>query len=274
MPRLDVNGVGISYEERGSGPPLLAIMGYGTSAVLWGDQHLDRLARSFRVIALDNRGTGGSEKRDEPIEISTLAGDAAALLTAVGVEKAHVYGVSMGGMIAQEFALRHSERLNRLILGCTHPGGSVAVQAAPEVVALLGPAKGLTPREAVGRIYAAMTTEETRRDRTDFLDAMTDRLLLRPTPVVTLVRQMEAIQRFDVADRLGQIAAPTLVITGDRDVLVPPENSRIIAERIPGAKLLVLPGAAHNFFWEAAGEAALAIEQFLRWERPAVGSRQ
>ncbi len=263
MPRIQVNGIGLHYDERGSGPPLLMIMGYGASATLWSDAYLDRMARSFRVLALDNRGTGGSEKRDEPVTMGMMAADAAGLLEALGLESAHVYGVSMGGMIAQELALRHPARMQRLVLGCTHPGGRQAVQAALETLALLGPAKGLSPREAVGRIYQAMATAETRRDRAAFLDDMTDRLLARPTPVVTLVRHMEAVQGFDAYERLTGITAPALVITGDRDILVPPENSRMIAGRIPNARLLVLPGAAHNFFWEAAEESARAVEEFL-----------
>ena len=263
MPRIDVNGIGLHYELRGSGPPLLMIMGYGAGAAMWGDAYLDRLARAFHVIAFDNRGTGASDKRDEPIAIATMADDAAGLLAALGLDSAHVFGVSMGGYIAQELALRHPGRVRRLVLGCTGCGGTAAVSAAPQVLALIGPAKGVTPREAVGRVYAAMTTEETRRDHADFLDGMTTRLLARPTPVVTLNRQMEAIRRFDTADRLGRIAAPTLIITGDRDILVPPENSRILAERIPGARLVVLPGAAHNFFWEAPEESARVVETFL-----------
>ena len=262
MPRVTVNGIGLHYEERGEGLPLLLIMGYGTSAVLWSDAYVERMARSFRVIAPDNRGTGGSEKRDEPIEIATMADDAAALLDELGIASTHVYGVSMGGMIAQELALRHPEKVQRLVLGCTHPGKR-GVRAAPEVLALIGPAKGLPPREAVGRIYQAMCTEATRRDRTEFLDDMTTGLLVRPTQVVTLVRQMEAALSFDSYDRLPEITAPTLVITGDCDILVPPENSRILAERIPNARLLVLPGAAHNFFWEAFEESARAVEDFL-----------
>jgi 3-oxoadipate enol-lactonase len=263
MPRVEVNGIGLQYQERGSGAPLLLIMGYGTSAAMWGEEYLDRLARSFRVIALDNRGTGGSDKRDEPIEIATLADDAAALLEALELEAAHVFGVSMGGMIAQELALRHPERVRGLVLGCTHCGGPKAVQASPEVLALIAPAKGMPPREAVGRIYQAMTTDETRRDRLAFLGDMTDRLLARPTPVITLVRQMEAITRFDAYDRLDRITAPALVITGDCDMLVPPENSRSIAERIPGARLAVIPGVAHNFFWEAHEHSARLVEAFL-----------
>jgi 3-oxoadipate enol-lactonase len=230
---------------------------------MWGDGYLDRLGRSFQVIAPDNRGTGGSEKRDEPVEISTLADDAAGLLDHLGIESAYVLGVSMGGMVAQEFALRHPGKVRRLVLGCTHPGGPEAVTASPEVLALIAPAKGVAPREAMARIYAAMTTEETRRGRAPFLEDMTDRLLARATPVITLVRQMEAINRFSAADRLGQITAPTLVITGDRDILVPPENSRTIAQRIPGARLAVIPGVAHNFFWEAEEESARLLEEFL-----------
>ncbi len=263
MPECTANGIRLHYEEQGNGPPLLLIMGFGAPAAFWSQEFIDRLARSFRVFAPDNRGTGASEKRDGPVEIATMADDAAALLELAGVRRAHVFGASMGGMIAQELALRHPERVDRLILGCTHPGGTLAVPATPEVVALLMPPRGTTPHDAIAGMWAAMTTEETRHQRKDFLEKMTDRLLARPTPVITLRQQMEAIARFDVAERLGQIAAPTLVLTGDRDILVLPENSRRIAARIPGARLVTVPGTAHNFMWEAQERTAQTIERFL-----------
>ncbi len=266
MPRIEVNGIGLQYEERGSGPPLVLIMGFGAPAAFWSDAFVDRLARSFRVIAYDNRGTGASEKRDEPITIRTLADDAG-LLTALGLERVDVFGVSMGGMIAQELVLHHPQRVRRLVLGCTHCGGANIVPAAPEVLARLMPPRGTPPREAIAGLWSAMTTEETRRERADFLEAMTERLLARPTPVVTLRRQMEAISRFATCDRLAQIGAPTLVITGDRDVLVPPENSSRLAARIPGARLAVIAGAAHNVMWEAPEETARLLEEFLLNER-------
>jgi pimeloyl-ACP methyl ester carboxylesterase len=242
-------------------------MGYGTSAALWSEGFLDALAAHFDVIAPDNRGTGQSDKPPVDYEIATLADDAAGLLTALGLETAHVFGVSMGGMIAQELALRHPGGVQRLALGCTHPGGAAAVPADPAVLALIQPRPGMTPREAMAGIYAAMTTPETRRDRTVFLDAITDAMLAHRTPAFVLRAQMEAIGRFSTWDRLPSLAAPTLVITGDRDELVPPENSHRLAARIPGARLLVLPGAAHNFFWEAEAETVRQLVSFFTPDR-------
>jgi pimeloyl-ACP methyl ester carboxylesterase len=215
------------------------------------------------VIVPDNRGTGQSEKADAAIELRTLADDIAHLLDALAIESAHIFGVSMGGMIAQEFALAHPKRLRGLILGCTNCGGPNAVQAEPEVVQLLLPQRGITPHEAIQRTYAAMVTPETLANETAFLDAMAERMLAHATPVFVFRRQMEAIQRFDLCDRLHEITAPTLVITGDRDRLVPQQNSERIAAAIPNARLEVIHGTAHNFFWEAREETARLVTAFL-----------
>ncbi len=238
-------------------------MGFGGSGAMWDDGTVGALAARFDVIVPDNRGTGRSQKIDEPIEIATMADDIASLLDALAVPRAHIFGVSMGGFIAQEFALRHPGHLRALVLGCTNCGGAKAVPAEPEIVQLLLPVRGTTPREAIQRSYAAMVTPETIGRETAFLDDMAMRMLAHPTPTFVFGRQMEAISRFDVCSRLGQISAPTLVITGDRDRLVPPQNSEIIATAIPGARLVVIPGVAHNFFWEAREPTAALVTEFL-----------
>lgn len=266
MPRVQVGSIALHYARRGGGAPLLLIMGFGGSGAMWDDAFIDLLAPDFDVIALDNRGTGQSEKRDEEIELATLADDAANLLTALGVERAHIFGVSMGGMIAQEFALRHPERLRRLILGCTHHGGADAVRATPEIVELLQPKRGISPREAIQRTYAAMVTPETLANEPAFLDDMAERMLAHATPVFVFRRQMEAIGRFDASGRLDAISAPTLVIAGDRDRLVPPQNAALLAAAIPQARLAIIPDVAHNFFWEARPQTAQLVTQFLQAE--------
>jgi 3-oxoadipate enol-lactonase len=263
MPFADVGGLRLHYRRLGAGQPLLLIMGYGTSAALWGEEFLTALARDFDVIAPDNRGTGQSDKPREGYEIATLADDMAGLLDALGLDSVDVAGVSMGGMIAQELVLRHPQRVRRLVLGCTHPGGTHASPADPSVLALIAPQPGATPREAIAGIYAAMTTEETRRTHGPFLDQITEAMLAHLTPGFVLRAQMQGIAGLDTWERLAQVRVPTLVITGDRDVLVPPQNSRVIAERVPGARLAVIPGVAHNFFWEAQAETLALLREFL-----------
>lgn len=264
MPDAQAGAVRIHYRREGAGEPLVLVMGFGGSGAMWDDETVALLARYFDVIVPDNRSTGQSQKLDEPIEMATMADDLAALLDALSIARAHVFGVSMGGMIAQEFALRYSDRLRGLVLGCTHPGGPRAVPAAPEVVALLLPAKGVQLRAVLQRAYEAMLTPETIAAEPAFLDAMAARMLDHPTPTFAFSRQMQAVERFDAFDRLGAIVAPTLVIAGDRDRLVPPVNSERIAAAIPGAKLVVIPGAAHNFFWEARDDTTQLVSEFLQ----------
>lgn len=264
MPRVQAGPITMHYDRRGTGAPLVLIMGFGGSGAMWDEAFVDLLAAQFDVIVPDNRGTGQSEKSDEPIELRTLADDIANLLDALAIERAHVFGVSMGGMIAQEFALAHPARLHGLVLGCTNCGGPSVVQPAPEIVQLLLPQKGMKPREAIQRTYAAMLTPEAIPRETVFLDDMAERMLAHATPVFVFRRQMEAIQRFNVCGRLHEISAPTLVLTGDRDRLVPPQNSERIAAAIPNARLNVIHGAAHNFFWEAREETARLVTTFLQ----------
>jgi 3-oxoadipate enol-lactonase len=264
MPEIQAGTVRLHCERQGSGDPLLLIMGYGTGAVLWSDAFLEQLARHFELITFDNRGTGRSEKRDEPLEIADLADDAARLVEALGIERLDVVGVSMGGYIAQELVLRHPQSVSRLVLGCTGCGGPGATAAAPEVLALLAPLRGLTPQQAVARTFAAMATPETIASEGPFLEEMTARMLEHATPAFVLRAQMEAIGRWQACDRLGQIASPTLVIHGERDRLVPPKNGAMLASLIPNARLELIPNVAHNFFWEARERTVELITTFLQ----------
>src|SRR5271169_6868705 len=146
MPFADNQGTKIYWDERGTGAPILLIMGLGYPSAMW---HRSRpaLSASYRTIALDNRGSGQSDVPPGPYSIPLMASDAAAVLDAAGVTKAHVFGVSMGGMIAQEFALQYPERVRSLILGCTSAGGPYAVQAEPAALQTLM-RQGMTPEES------------------------------------------------------------------------------------------------------------------------------
>jgi pimeloyl-ACP methyl ester carboxylesterase len=264
-----VGDLNFEYYVEGSGPPLLMISGFSAQASGWNEPFVRRLQAQFRTIRFSHRGTGTSDRLAGEITVRDLADDAAGLLTALGIEKAHVLGVSMGGMVAQELALNHPHRVQGLVLGCTGCGGSHshreggAVGAAPEVMALLTPQPDLSREEQVRRSWPAVTTPEFIESHREVMEERLRTSLINPTSIETSMRQMAAIQAFDSFDRLPQIDAPTLVLHGDRDVLVPIANAQILKDRIRGAELRIVPGAGHLFTWEFPEESAAAVVEFL-----------
>jgi pimeloyl-ACP methyl ester carboxylesterase len=195
-----------------------------------------------------------------------MADDAAGLLDVLGIERAHVMGISMGGYIAQELALRHPEKVSGLVLGCTHCGRPYMVEPAPEVLAMIAPnvGVGLDPREAAQRSWPAQYTPEFIAANRDFLEAVLDRVGVHPTPVVTRTRQMEAIRSWKGShNRLHMLTAPTLIMTGEHDVLIAPQNARILHERIAGSRLHVIEDAAHMFHHSHSEETVRVVTTFL-----------
>jgi pimeloyl-ACP methyl ester carboxylesterase len=192
-----------------------------------------------------------------------MADDAANLLPAIGIERAHVFGVSMGGMIAQEFALAYPERVAGLVLGCTTPGGPNAATASTETVQMLAPAPGSSREDQIRAAWPAMCTPDFIQNRRDFLEQMLAEAIVHPTPLETIVKQMAAVRAFDAYDRLGQIMAPTLVVHGDMDVLIPHANGALLQRLIPGAEMSTIASVGHMFWWEKPEESAQAIVKFL-----------
>jgi pimeloyl-ACP methyl ester carboxylesterase len=247
----------------GSGPPLLMIMGFAGSASSWGDPLLEALRPHFTCIRFSNRGTGLSDKPLTQFTIRTMADDAANLLAALKIERPHVFGISMGGLIAQELVLAYPQHVNGLVLGCTSPGRSHGAQATPDTLARMAPAAGLSPEEIVRNFFTALCSPGFILRGAAFLDGMVAEAIARPTPMETMGLQMMAITSFDSYDRLPQIKAKTLVIHGDVDMLVPPQNGKTLAEHIPGAELKSVRGAAHMFFWEEPQKSATMVTEFL-----------
>ena len=170
------------------------------------------------------------------------------LLTKLDIPRAHIFGVSMGGMIAQEFALRHPRQTATLTLGCTTAGGTHSVPPPPESLKILtAPREGVSPEEVIRRGWPLGHTPKYIAEHRDVLEAAIPRLLKYPTPPFAFQRQLEATYTLKTFDRLPQIKAPTLVVTGAEDVLIPAKNSEIIASQIPGAKLHIIPGVGHGF---------------------------
>jgi pimeloyl-ACP methyl ester carboxylesterase len=193
-----------------------------------------------------------------------MASDAAAVLDAAGIESAHIFGASMGGMIAQELALRYPSRVRSLILGCTAAGGPHAVQAESAALQTLM-RRDLTPEESREAIIPFIYDAATPRERID--EDMVIRMKWYPTPQGYL-GQLQGIFGWEAYSRLAEITAPTLVIHGESDRLVPPANARLIAERIPDAKLVLIPHASHIFETDQPAAAHRAILEFLAAQQP------
>jgi pimeloyl-ACP methyl ester carboxylesterase len=265
MPTAKIGDINIYYEVQGGGEPMLMIQGYGQYSGHWTTL-IPPFSKEYRVIIFDNRGTGRSDKPETPYTMKMMAADARGLLDAIGVDQAHVFGVSMGGMIAQEFALNYPDKVMSLILGCTNCGGKQSVFSTQEAMAVLfGPEMAkLTVEEAARQIAPWLWTKAFIDKHPEAVEIYVDITMKYPTPPHGFACQAQAIMGHNTYERLPQIKAPTLVIAGDADRLIPPENSKILASRIPNAELVMLEKSGHDFFGDAAAEAIGAILDFLR----------
>src|ERR1039458_6719389 len=258
MPFVENQGAKIYWDEQGQGAPVLLIMGLGYTSVMW-HRIRSALAQRYRTVAFDNRGVGLSDVPPGPYSIATMASDAAAVLDAAGVSSAHIFGVSMGGMIAQEFALQYPKRTRSLILGCTSPGGPSAVRAESKVIDVLL-MRGMTPEQAREAILPYIYDANTPREKIE--EDVSLRQPWLPSPEGYMA-QLQGILAWKGYSRIAQITAPTLVIHGKSDALVPPGNGELIAKRIPGAKLVQLEHASHMFLTDQAQAAHKEILEFL-----------
>jgi pimeloyl-ACP methyl ester carboxylesterase len=259
MALVENEGARIYWDEEGSGEPILLIMGLGVTSHMW---HRTRpvLAGRFWTLALDNRGVGRSDVPCGSYPIPLMAADAAAVLDAAGVESAHVFGVSMGGMIAQELALQYPKRVRSLILGCTSAGGPTAVRAEQEARQMLMARGAMTTEQALEAPLPFIYDSATSRERIAEDVAIRRRWFPRPEAYNA---QLEGILAWESYSRLAEIDVRTLVIHGESDRLVPAGNAKLIAARVPGAKLVIIPRASHIFATDQPDLAHEAILSFL-----------
>ena len=260
MPVVKHDGADLFYQVEGTGPPLLLIMGLGYPSDMWW-RVLPWLTPHFTTVRFDNRGVGrtgtGAER---PYSVERMALDARAVLHAAGFARAIVFGVSMGGTIAQELALTHPEAVDWLLLGCSHPGGANVV-IDEEAVALLRSRGAMTPAEAaeaaIPFVYASGTP------RAD-IDADLAVRAAHPTDPVGYAAQLtDGLAWRGSLDRLPGLAIRTLLVHGDLDRLVPIENSRRMAAVLPNARLEVLAGASHIFMTDQPERTRAVLESFL-----------
>lgn len=263
MQYADVNGIRIAYSVCGSGPPLVLIMGYRLSSLAWPLDFIEALAERFTVVLFDNRGTGTSDKPTSGYELSNMARDVGGLLDHLEVARANVLGYSMGGAIAQEFVRQFPDRVLALALCATMCGGPRAVYASSSVVRVMRELDGLKPEEIARRIWTVTYSPGYLENHRELAEDQMRREITAPTPLHAADLQYQAFAEFDCSRALTNIKAPTLVLTGDLDELVSPQNSKFIASLIPGARLIVILGCGHRMMWEATDECVGFVTEFL-----------
>jgi pimeloyl-ACP methyl ester carboxylesterase len=261
MPQAKAGQIELSYDRGGEGPPLLLIMGMSGTKHHWGPQVLAELRRDFETIVYDHRDAGDSTRTGAPFTIADLARDAAGLLDALALDSAHVLGISMGGMVAQELALGHPERVRALTLGCTYCGGEGSALATERARRLI--VEGLTcgDREQAIRNSWEVNVSPSFAANEDEYAQFLRRGLRYGVSVPVIQEQMRAIYGHNTSARLPGLTAPTLVIHGTLDELLPVQNGRMIAELVPGSRLEILDGIGHMFFLEQPERTAELVRE-------------
>jgi pimeloyl-ACP methyl ester carboxylesterase len=264
MPYGTSNRITLYFEVHGEGPNLALIEGAGYATWMWYRQ-LPVFSQRFQTLIYDNRGVGRSDKPPGPYSHTQNADDLAGLLDLLGWERTHVLGVSMGGFIAQEFALKYPQRVNRLVLVATGYGGPNMVPVPAEAIRAMTPNPSLSLAERIRTgMPVAFADEHWPEQHPEEFEQIIRWRLEHPQPPEAALAQLMAGVSFNVEERLGEIEAPALVIAGTADRVVPPANAELLAARIPNATLDLIPGAGHLAFIEEPERFNRDVVEFLR----------
>jgi 3-oxoadipate enol-lactonase len=264
MPKVKVGDINIYYEEHGKGEPLLLIAGWGTDLSCWQLQ-IPELSTRYRVVAFDNRGAGRTDAPDEPYSFRMMADDAVGLLDSLRIDRAHILGVSMGGCIAQEIGIEYPERTRSLLLAATTAAPGASHLLMHTLVAWSTAMREGVSAKTMARIQLPYVVTSRFFDQPEMVALFVDTMAANPCQprAYACQRQTEASAGQDTRPRLKQIAAPTLVMAGKEDIMLPVKHSEELAARIPGAQLIVLEGGAHGFSIEIADKFNRAVLDFL-----------
>jgi len=261
MLKVALAGTELNYERAGEGEPLLLIQGMSANLLAWGRPFASQLEEDFDVVSFDNRGMGLSSPVDEAFSIAEMAADTAALLDVLEIESAHVLGISMGGMIAQELALAHPGRIRSLTLGCTYCGGPGSQLMDPADFQGLAEAMASGDRERVVRaMYELNLSPGFRAEQSRYAE-FAAMAAARAASRQTIVFQLQAIAAHDTSARLPELSVPTLVVHGTLDRVLGYPNGPLIASLIPGARLETLEEVGHMFWWEQPARSAELVRE-------------
>jgi len=267
MPRARVNDIDLYYQVHGQGHPLLLIQGFGGGHEGWFFQ-TRAFKKHYQVIVFDNRGIGRTDRSPAPYTIKTMADDAIGLLNHLGIDSAHVLGMSLGGMVAQEVAIGYPQRVIKLVLVCTSAGGREITDIHPEMLKAIGIKEGSTEADLRSvdfvKLMSAIISVAFNRRLYRMLVLSISKVSMKLGRVAGHPEQMEAVVGHSTIDRLHLIEAPTLVITGTEDRIMSPHSSEVIASQIPNAKLVKVEGGSHAFFLEMRGRFNKEVLGFLR----------
>ena len=267
MPKARVNGVNLYYKVDGQGEPLVLIQGFGGGHEGWFFQ-TRAFKKHYQVITFDNRGIGKTDKSPTPYTIRTMAEDTIGLMDHLDINEAHILGMSLGGMVAQEVATGFRDRVKKLVLACTSPGEGEISDVHPEMLRAIGVKEGSTEPDLKSvDFYELMSTIVSlafNKRLYRMLLVPLSKFYMKRVGVEGCIQQMEAVVGHSTVDRLHLIEAPTLVITGTEDKIVSPRSSEEIASRIPNARLVEIEGGSHAFNMEMRGRFNKEVLDFLK----------
>jgi pimeloyl-ACP methyl ester carboxylesterase len=266
MSSIRANGITIEYESRGTGAPLVLIAGLGYDRWMW-HRMTPLLVEHYRVITFDSRGVGGSDKPKGPYSAAMLAADTVGLLNALGIESAAVMGHSMGGFVAQALALDYPHTVERLILSATNFGGPNHVPISPEALVVLMDTRG-DPVERLRNGIRVSTAPGFAEREAAFVDGWLAYRAAHPIDPEAYAAQLAVglalmPEEAGFEQRLAGVSAPALILCGEHDKVVPPENATLLARRLPNSTVAILPGAGHLYPFEVPQAAAEAVIDFL-----------
>lgn len=267
MPKIHANGIDLYYEIHGSGEPVVLIGGLGADTFLWFRQ-TPELCKQFQVIVFDSRGAGQSDKPVEPYSIRIFADDTAGLLQGLGISRAHAVGGSLGGLIAQEFALAYPEMVNRLVLVSTGFGGPHMAKPSllDMIPMLLTMRRSGDPARDIQRSFELFTSKAWCQTHPDLVGQYVAWRVAHPQPPDAYKRQQAAVKTYNAEDRVGQIKAPTLIVHGGKDRVVPVRNAHLLSAKLPQAQLVIFPEGGHACIVDHAEQFNETVTWFLQGE--------
>ena len=262
MPIAELENLDIYYEIIGQGDPLVMIRGLGSNVDHWYEQ-VPTLSRKYQLLVFDNRGIARSSDPGGAFSTRDMAADTAALMESAGIESAHLLGYSMGGMVAQEMALNYPEKIKGLILVATDCGITQRIKARPEVSRLFSQMVSLGTPEAKLAAAACLYAKHTFESNTKVIERYNEVSMRFPASQDIMTRQWAAVTQHDACSRLQSISSPALTLTGSEDVLIPPENAKIMAEMIPNARMSTIDDGGHLVLIEQPQQFNQAVIDFL-----------